>query len=54
MKKIRVCRESSLFIYFEGLLDSNEKVIVVYDEAAICSNRDCVYGGQVHKIWRVE
>ena len=51
---MRVCKECGSELYFEGLLDSNNEVVVVYDEAAICSDRDCAYGQEVHKLWHIE
>ena len=51
---MRVCKECGSELYFEGLLDSNNEVVVVYEEAAICSNRDCEYGQEVHNLWHIE
>jgi len=51
---MRVCKECGSELYFEGLLDSNNEVVVVYEDDAICSNRDCEYGQEVHKLWHIE
>jgi len=51
---MRVCKECGSELYFEGLLDSNNEVVVVYEEAAICSNRDCGYGQEVHNLLQIE
>ena len=51
---MRTCKECGSELYFEGLVDSSDEVIVVYDEAAICSNRDCGYSNEVHKLWHIE
>ena len=51
---MRACKECGSELYFEGLVDSSDEVGVVYDEAAICSNRDCGYSNEVHKLWHIE
>jgi len=51
---MRTCKECGSELYFEGLVDSSDEVVVVYDEAGICSNRDCGYSNEVHKLWHIE
>ena len=48
-----LCKECGSELYYEGLIDSNDEVVVVYDTYAICSDKECINGSEVHRPWHI-